>query len=347
MLLLIQILLYKVFALRYYIMLFLLYLAKPTYGGWVSFTSHLSLKNNIPLFKISKRTEKNCRNYGYNVNYKNINLDTLDVMIENGDIPVICAIDKNFYNVLDHIPDNSYIVIHDPTEFNKSSKKIVIDNLKRLRVITIRKSVHDLLLSMNIPSKFIIHPYVSMINRNIGGNRLGAISISRIDYDKNIDIIVKANSLIPLLQNKTEIYGEPNERYIYQKLLTWDNFKKDDSNSQYRGHFPKTFEKLGEILTSKRFVVDMSSISQDGGGTQYTFLEAIDAGCVLILNSKWTNNPNSIWQHNHNCLVVSDAIELANILNSPNNYDIDRLYKNSIKILGDAQSVNWDLDIAF
>jgi glycosyltransferase involved in cell wall biosynthesis len=326
-------------------MLFLLYLAKPTYGGWVSFTSHLSLKNSIPLYKISKRSENKCRNYGYNVNYKNINLDSLDNMIETGDIPIITAVDKNFYSVLDHIPDNSYIIIHDPTEFNKSSKKVVIDNLKRLQVITIRKSVHDLLLSMNIPSKLIIHPYVSMISRNIGENiRTGAISISRIDYDKNIDIIVKANSLVPNKENKVEIFGEPNERYIYQKLLTWDNFKKDDINSQYRGHFPKTFEKLSEILINKRFVVDMSSISQDGGGTQYTFLEAIDAGCVLILNSKWTNNLNSIWQHNHNCLVVSNSDELAEILNATFNYDIDRIYKNSISILKDAESVNWNLN---
>jgi len=328
-------------------MLFLLYLAKPTYGGWVSFTSHLSLKNSIPLYKISKRSENKFRNYGYNVNYKNINLDSLNNMIENGNIPIITAVDKNFYSVLDHIPDNSYIIIHDPTEFNKSSKKVVIDNLKRLQVITIRKSVHDLLLSMNIPSKLIIHPYVSMISRNIGENiRTGAISISRIDYDKNIDIIVKANSLVPNKENKVEIFGEPNERYIYQKLLTWDNFKKDDINSQYRGHFPKTFEKLSEILINKQFVVDMSSISQDGGGTQYTFLEAIDAGCVLILNSKWTNNPNSIWQHNHNCLVVSNSDELAEILNVPFNYDIDRIYKNSISILNDAKSVNWDLNCA-
>jgi glycosyltransferase involved in cell wall biosynthesis len=184
-----------------------------------------------------------------------------------------------------------------------------------------------------------------MISRNIGENiRTGAISISRIDYDKNIDIIVKANSLVPNKENKVEIFGEPNERYIYQKLLTWDNFKKDDINSQYRGHFPKTFEKLSEILINKRFVVDMSSISQDGGGTQYTFLEAIDAGCVLILNSKWTNNLNSIWQHNHNCLVVSNSDELAEILNATFNYDIDRIYKNSISILKDAESVNWNLN---
>lgn len=326
-------------------MLFILYLAKPTYGGWVSFTAHLSLKNQIPLYKISKRTEKKSRNYGYNTQYTNIDLETLQEIVKNGNTPIISAIDKNFYHILDYLPDNSYIVIHDPTEFNKGSKKIVLEQLQRFRVITIRKTVHNLLFNLGIMSKFIIHPYMPMIKHQyMEGLRYGAISISRIDYDKNIDIIVKANVLIENQQNKIEIYGEPNERYIYQKLLTWDNFKKEDPNSQYRGHFPKTFEKLTELLIHKRFVVDMSSISQDGGGTQYTFLEAIDAGCILILNSKWTDNTNSIWHNNVNCIVVSNAEELANVINNPNSYDLVNIYKNSVMILHDAQSVIWNLD---
>ena len=35
----------------------LIYLAKPIYGGWVTFTAHLCLKYNCDLFKITKRTE--------------------------------------------------------------------------------------------------------------------------------------------------------------------------------------------------------------------------------------------------------------------------------------------------
>lgn len=326
-------------------MFFLLYLAKPTYGGWVTFTAHLSLKNNLPLYKISKKTEKKSRNYGYNTVYNNINIDTLQQMINEKHVPIITAIDKNFYNILEYLPNNSYIVIHDPTEFNKASKKIVLNHLNRFRVITIRKSVHDLLFNIGIMSKFILHPYVPMINNHFNdNNRSGAVSISRIDYDKNIDIIVEANTNIHTLNNKVILYGEPNERYIYQKLLKWDSFKKDDPHSNYRGHFPKTFDKLTEILKNKLFVVDMSSISQDGGGTQYTFLEAIDAGCILIINSKWANNPYSIWQHNINCIVVSNSVELANVLNSPYNFNLEQIYHNSIKILRDAQNVNWILD---
>ena len=43
----------------------LLYLAKPVYGGWVTFTAHLSHKHNAPIYKIGKRNETFKRDYGY------------------------------------------------------------------------------------------------------------------------------------------------------------------------------------------------------------------------------------------------------------------------------------------
>ena len=48
----------------------LLYLAKPIYGGWVTFTAHLSHKYNSPIYKISERHETKERDYGYECNYK-------------------------------------------------------------------------------------------------------------------------------------------------------------------------------------------------------------------------------------------------------------------------------------
>ena len=34
-------------------------MAKPIYGGWVTFAAHLSLNVHCDLYKIGKRTEKN------------------------------------------------------------------------------------------------------------------------------------------------------------------------------------------------------------------------------------------------------------------------------------------------
>ena len=34
----------------------LVYLAKPIYGGWVTFTAHLSRMKEYPIYKITKRS---------------------------------------------------------------------------------------------------------------------------------------------------------------------------------------------------------------------------------------------------------------------------------------------------
>jgi glycosyltransferase involved in cell wall biosynthesis len=322
-----------------------LYLAKPIYGGWVSFTAHLSLKTGISIYKIGNNTETKERDFGYGTKYRNINIDTLKDYISKEYTIIITAIDKNYYYILDYLDLNekNYIVIHDPTEFNKKSKKQVIDILKVINVITIRKSVHNLLLNTyNINSIYKIHPYYSHNNKyNFNNCSNNAVSISRIDYDKNIDIILNANKN---LTNKVELYGDINERYIYHKLSNLDSFKKDDSSSMYRGKFPKKFGELENILRLKSFVVDMSTIANDGGETQYTFLEAIDYGCILVLNKKWCDNINNIWVHNYNCIVVENSVELYNFLeNDYKKYSLKKIYKNSLEILERAKKVDWEI----
>ena len=42
----------------------LIYMAKPIYGGWVTFTAHLSIKNKFPVYKIGKGSDKSNRKYG-------------------------------------------------------------------------------------------------------------------------------------------------------------------------------------------------------------------------------------------------------------------------------------------
>ena len=39
----------------------LIYMAKPRFGGWVTFTAHLSQKYNYKLYKIHTKTEKKKR----------------------------------------------------------------------------------------------------------------------------------------------------------------------------------------------------------------------------------------------------------------------------------------------
>ena len=55
----------------------LIYLAKPIYGGWVTFTGHLSRKYGYPIHKLTKHTETHPRNFGFGCKYKNLCLQDL------------------------------------------------------------------------------------------------------------------------------------------------------------------------------------------------------------------------------------------------------------------------------
>ena len=74
----------------------LVYMAKPPYGGWVSFTAHLANKCEYDLFKIGNKTESKKRPYGYDIHYQNLSIDDL---IKKPNL-LITAIDKNYYQYL-------------------------------------------------------------------------------------------------------------------------------------------------------------------------------------------------------------------------------------------------------
>ena len=75
----------------------------------------------------------------------------------------------------------------------------------------------------------------------------------------------------------------------------------------------------------------MSAIKGDGGGSQYTFLEAIHMNCALILNKKWVVNVKTPFKHGVNCFVVETPEELAQILKK--NPDTKNIVKHARKML--------------
>lgn len=281
----------------------LVYLANPRYGGWVTFTAHLSLCSGWNLYQVSKKLEKGTRDYGYGVRYQNIPVEALQGM---GGV-LITAIDSNHYYILPFLKSAS-IVIHDPTEL----KEELLRELPRFKVYTIRRTVQKLLKEKyNIDSTFFYHPFYQypMLENKY---KSGSVSISRIDFDKHTEIILEANKT---LENPTEIYGNVNTMYEFHKLKGLD-FRK-----YYKGSFKKDFRVVSEILSDKKFMVDMSVIKNDGGGSQYTFLEAIHNNCVLVLNSRWFENGSDVFEPNKNCLIAGNAQELSPILSSKESFD--------------------------
>jgi glycosyltransferase involved in cell wall biosynthesis len=313
----------------------LIYMARPVYGGWVSFTAHLALKYKFPLFKIGSKTEgtetePKLREYGYGVQYQNRGPNDLP----KGKL-LITAIDKTYYEYLDKLPDGTYIVIHDPTEVSGKGKEPVLRNLPRFKVITIRESVKKFLKDQfNIKSRFILHPFYEYPFKKTK-HPSSAVSISRVDFDKHTDIILKANKQ---LRDPVDIYGAINRQYVFFKL------KELGFTKYYKGGFEKSFEELGEILDDAKYVVDMSVIKNDGGGSQYTFLEAIYARCALVINKKWVDGSKTDFVNGENCFVVADDEELVALLNK--DPSTSRVVKGADKLLDPHINVNWVKELA-
>jgi glycosyltransferase involved in cell wall biosynthesis len=311
-------------------MIELLYMARPIYGGWVSFTAHLALKYSLPLYKIGSRTEEKQRDYGYGVQYQNRAPNDLP----KGRI-LITAIDKSYYEFLDKMPDGTMIVIHDPTEVSGKGKEPVLKALARFKVITIRESVKKFLKDeFNIKSKFIIHPFYEYPFTKSKSPK-EAVSVSRIDFDKHTDIILKANKH---LKNPIDIYGAINRQYVFFKLNDL-GFKRF-----YKGPFEKSFEDLDDILSEAKYVVDMSVIKNDGGGSQYTFLEAMYQGCALIINAKWVENSKTEFVNGKNCFVIGTEEELADLLNK--DPSTSRVVKGGKELLRPHIEVNWPKELS-
>ena len=115
----------------------LLYLAKPVYGGWVTFTSHLSHRHDAPIYKISKRNETFQRDFGYECKYRNMSIGEI-IKLDN---IVITAVDKHYWDYLHLFPADTEIIIHDPTECKKSkntyfkmNNKIIDISIKRAQL---------------------------------------------------------------------------------------------------------------------------------------------------------------------------------------------------------------------
>ena len=132
----------------------------------------------------------------------------------------------------------------------------------------------------NIYSQFLPHPFYKYpISKTKTKNK--NIATSRIDFDKHTDQILIANQHLEN-NKKVTIYGAKNDLYVYHHLT--NKLGLDINENYVGGTFPKSFEYLDQILKNARYVVDLSAIKNDGGGSQYTFLEAIYQDAVLILN---------------------------------------------------------------
>jgi hypothetical protein len=299
------------------------FLSDCMYGGCLTFTVHLlhSLGKK-QVFKISKKSrEKSTRDFGYGIEYQNVPLTVFDTI----KYPFITDMFRHFERLKKLKRNDITIVIHDPGEISRHNEPY----LKYWNIITIRKSMQNFLQeNFGVKPLFLYHPFYAYPISHFSQEpckRKDAVSTSRVDFLKNIEIMLKANKTA---KNPIKIYGWINKRYV-SKELDLALFSR-----YYQGKYAKSFSTTSKILANCKFMVDLSFLPMDGGGTQYTFLDAIYHDCAIILNRRWIENVDSRYRdfkEDYNCYAVSNAIELSELLNS--NIDTTRVVQNARKLL--------------
>jgi len=325
------------------------FISDNMYGGCLTFTAHLlHTLNTKQVFRIAKRFEKRKRNFGYGIRYQNVPLEYLDT-VQN----VFITDMYQHFECLEKLRRTSKgkglgditIVIHDPGEIFKFNEPY----LKCWNIITIRKSMQQYLRDKHgIESKFIYHPFYPYPIQQQGDSddaeeedKTQAVSISRIDFNKNIEIILDANKRAR--NNPVKIYGWANKEYVSERLDT------DAFNQYHQGIYVKSFHAASEILKKAKFMIDLSSQPNDGGGTQYTFLDAIYHNCAIILNRQWIENVDAKYRdfkEGENCYAVSNAEELKELLDDAEDIDTSKIVQNARKLLDrHINAGDWKKDI--
>jgi hypothetical protein len=286
-------------------MIHLIYASTVNVGGWATFTRHLhdtllARGHAVQIWKVGNNTEGKQRPWGPDHTYRN--LAPCDFHKELGnprDFIVIAVIGKDFKPEAETlIKMGGGVVIHDTTEH---STRMGVDYpwvIRRalLGVGNSRKGV------------FIRHPYIRAPRSGVAHIRKGAVAPSRIDFDKNLAMMLDANRM----GANIDIIGFENRLYTRNKIVPlypeW-----------VQSHTLRTYPRTGALgidrLRRARFMVDLTDIRDDGGGTQYTFLEGWDAGAVPVVGEWWIR-PKDDMIPGVNCIAVGTAQSLLKAVRS-------------------------------
>jgi hypothetical protein len=292
----------------------LFYLGEKKYGGWPVYTSHLfraleSSGHDVRLYHVGDKSDKpeRRREFGYGCKYRRLSID--DGVAEVYDSPsLITAADHTQYANATHLlRAGAAITVHDPAELSTHSSMRQLVAMAGT-VIGIRPAI------LNFIKRAIVipHPYIPSGERTAPwAERAGAaISTSRICFDKHTDWLLEANRH---LTDGLRICIKGFETRSYGRMNLLPKFPE---YKQSKGHFDRMDPYAAVKLCSGYwYLTDMSAIKGDGGGTQYTFLEAMDAGTVVVVNKEWLR-PGGEMQDGVNCLAVDGPAALVELIKS-------------------------------
>lgn len=221
------------------------------------------------------------------------------------------------------------IVVHDPNELK------VFDHLQGAALVRRPICIRPTMRQFYGDAVFIPHPYVRVFEDGQGADlleRKTACSIARITFVKRTNLILEANEKLPK-RLQVQLHGAENRLFTRFKL-------QKDFPAFKQGGYNLPFEHGVSARAAREytFAIDFTFFPHDGGGSQYTFMEAWDAGTVNIIHFDWLRYSafySAEMKHGENCLAVNNADELAALLRTFNTRPVIRRALGKISLEGE------------
>jgi hypothetical protein len=288
-------------------------------GGSTTFTAHLwrafeAVGWRPTIYRVKERGEDKTRPFAKyeGVAYRNVtHAEARNIVKSTPSIMSAAAPSREMCDgtaIRDLMRLGMRIVVHDPNEFK------IYDHLQGwsrglpTRPFCIRPTMRKFLQE----AIFVPHPYARstapLLQEPSHDRWLHAISVARIASVKRPKMILEANRLLDE-ELRVRLMGAEHRLYTWQLAKKYPEFKQ----SGRTWGFPMTFDGAVELCARARYNVDMTYFPDDGGGTQYAQMEAMDAGCVNVMHQDWFRYGGELVPGEH-VLAVDGPQALAAVL---------------------------------
>lgn len=308
-------------------------------GGTLTYTAHLyaaleRMGVEVTIYRIRPRTERTQRAFGayLGLTYRNVSPgDALKIAKRIPSIlssyPTPKALDFA-PGILDRlVKAGMRVIMHDSRGYD-SMPEFFRAAQKRQPLICIRES-----MQRNVANSiFIPHPYCRLYTATTFKEAaafkrpLNAISTARVTFAKRSHELLEANRTMPR-RYRIRLRGGANRMYVHHVL--------EKKYPEIAGHdmgFPLEWHAGAKECAKAAFAVDFSIFPADGGGSQYTFLEAWDAGAVNVLHKDWFEYGGEM-RAGKNCLAADGPRRLATLLSCTEYEDHGAIVEAGFKAL--------------
>lgn len=289
----------------------LVYLSPWSVGGFTSFTNHLAqcLMGEVQVIRCNTdRDERNERTLkGHGFKYRNVS------------VAAACAIARSMPTLITAVarPDD----LKDPETIPKllaAGAKVCVQSTQEFkqfahvkplmqdgsRVVVIREQLRRYFKG----SKYLPHPYFRSLDEDqlpAWGLRDAACSTCMVATNKHPEMLLGANEKLPK-KLRVKLFGKCTTHFLDAALKK--KYPAYETPPGFRTSAEATLHAM-----KYRYSIDLSDYDGDGGGTQYSFLEAMDAGAVPVVHSNWERAKGDM-RHGENCVSVCDVDELVGLI---------------------------------